>query len=90
MKYNYFVSYLSIRKVRCGYGNCLITLDHEINSIDDIRAIENGINADVAEKGFKGVKCSVISYQLINSHPSTVEEAKKILIMKHLKARNKQ
>ena len=81
MEYNYFVSYLSIRKARCGYGNCLITLDHEINSMKDIRAIEKGLSADAAEKGFKGAKYSVMSYQLLNSHASkvrgfTVEEAK--------------
>jgi hypothetical protein len=81
MEYNYFVSYLSIKKARCGYGNCLITLDHEINSMEDIRAIEKGLNADATEKGFKGAKYSVMSYQLLNSHASkvrgfTVEEAK--------------
>ena len=68
MEYNYFVSFHGNAK----YGNCLITLDHEIDSMDDIRAIEKGLDADATEKGFKGAKCSVMCYQLLNSHASKV------------------
>ena len=72
MEYNYFVSFHGNAK----YGNCLITLDHEIDSMDDIRAIEKRINLNADVTG-----CSVMSYQLLNSHASgvhgfTVEEAK--------------
>ena len=67
MKCSYFVSYFGLNKNRCGYGNCQITIDHKINSMDDIRAIEEWISAELKRKGYKGKEYRVVNYKLLSS-----------------------
>lgn len=60
MRYEYFVSYRSERS----YGNVLVTRDKEIDSMENIRCVEEWVSKDI------GAQAIVINWKLLSKKSS--------------------
>jgi hypothetical protein len=63
MSYIYFVSYVGATTTGSWfYGNCDLKMNKEIDSINDVRALETGIKK---ETGVQGASITVLNYSLL-------------------------
>ena len=64
--YAYFVSFVVIRPISC-YGNCDVTLNNRIKSMEDILAIEKMI----IQKSYpdQNAAVTILSFQLLREEP---------------------